>query len=437
MLTPSRLRPLMLVAFALSGALSATGAAADDLTRSFDVGVGACDAAGFAQLCTPVPSVALPTDGVFRVAFDASINHCSAIIAHVLVDGVERFASGALPPGQSTGLLDFGPIAAGVHAVGVQAEGVTGGCNTGSLGSWEGTLSLTVSGITDADAAIAAPGGSVAISTAIAGSPAPAAVEATYTRPLDALGLATLAGATYIPGNPIIPGNPVLPAGSVAFVDLLLIGGTADDLVQALFVPPNPIIPGNPVIPGNPIIPGNPVRLAFWDGAVWSPVRSNAGALPTYTTGTGFSVSFTATSTPAVTNLGGTVFAFVGSYALVGFAPPVDNDAVNVAKAGRVIPLKWQLYDLGGNPIDDLAPAAVHVTSVSIACASLAQTGDAVEEYAAGASGLQNLGGGAYQFNWATSKTFSVSCRRLRLDLGEQNPDGTPFYRTADFRFTR
>ena len=25
----------------------------------------------------------------------------------------------------------------------------------------------------------------------------------------------------------------------------------------------------------------------------------------------------------------------------------------------------------------------------------------------------------------------------LRLDLGEQNPDGTPFYRTADFNFVK
>jgi len=131
------------------------------------------------------------------------------------------------------------------------------------------------------------------------------------------------------------------------------------------------------------------------------------------------------------------VFAFVASYAFVGFESPVDNDAVNVAKAGRAIPLKWQLYDLGGNPITNLAPAAVHVTSVSVACASLAQSGDAVDEYAAGASGLQNLGGGAYQFNWATSKTFADSCRVLRLDLGEQNPDGTPFYHAAEFRFTK
>ena len=45
--------------------------------------------------------------------------------------------------------------------------------------------------------------------------------------------------------------------------------------------------------------------------------------------------------------------------------------------------------------------------------------------------------GGAYQLNWATAKAFAGTCRRLRLDLGEKHPDGTRFYRTADFRFTK
>src|SRR5258706_2125917 len=105
--------PLFLAALALSSTLSAAGATAADLTRSFAVGVDGCDAAQFTQFCTPVPTVALPTDGVLMVAFSASNNHCSAIIAHLLVDGVERFASGALQPGHGTAVKDFGPIAAG------------------------------------------------------------------------------------------------------------------------------------------------------------------------------------------------------------------------------------------------------------------------------------------------------------------------------------
>jgi len=68
---------------------------------------------------------------------------------------------------------------------------------------------------------------------------------------------------------------------------------------------------------------------------------------------------------------------------------------------------------------------------VSIACASLAQTGDAVEEYAAGASGLQ------ISVAARTSSTGHEQdlCRQLPAATarpGEQNPDGTSFYRTAE-----
>jgi hypothetical protein len=88
------------------------------------------------------------------------------------------------------------------------------------------------------------------------------------------------------------------------------------------------------------------------------------------------SVNFTSTSTPQVTALGGTVFAFVTSYEFVGFAAPVANAALNVAKGGQAIPLKRQLFDLGGNPVTDLAPATVMLTSVSIACAALTEGTD-------------------------------------------------------------
>lgn len=51
--------------------------------------------------------------------------------------------------------------------------------------------------------------------------------------------------------------------------------------------------------------------------------------------------------------------------------------------------------------------------------------------------GLQNPGDATYQLNWATLKSYAGSCRRVQPDLGERNPDGTVFYRTADFQFTR
>jgi hypothetical protein len=336
------------------------------LTRSFAVGVNNCIAGGTPELCAPIPTVPLPTDGVLQVEFAASTGHCANVIAHLLVDGVERSVSGALPPGESTGVQDFGPIAAGVHAVGVQAEGVVGGCNSGSIASWSGTLTLTLTGITEADAAVAAPGDAVSISTVVNGSPAPAALEASYTRPVDAVGLATLAAATYFPPDPSIPPDPVIPPnpiiGSVGFVDLLLLGGGAGDVVQVRFTPPDRVLPSDLN------------RLLFFDGTAWSPVLGSDGAPPAYVSGSGFSISFTETSTPKVTALGGTVFAFVTTPASGCAATPVG--ATFASLACRIAALSGEtqaesaLGKLGGKLVVTLGKATTLTDSAKGQCAS-------------------------------------------------------------------
>jgi len=60
----------------------------------------------------------------------------------------------------------------------------------------------------------------------------------------------------------------------------------------------------------------------------------------------------------------------------------------------------------------------------------LGDTLSQIEEYSQAASGLQNLGGGAYQFNWATPKSYASSCKTLHLDVAGVD-------HTADFRFTK
>jgi hypothetical protein len=115
-------------------------------------------------------------------------------------------------------------------------------------------------------------------------------------------------------------------------------------------------------------------------------------------------------------------------YDFSGFFQPVDNGVLNVARAGRAIPLKWRLTDASGTPITNLSAAPI--STVTLNCGTLSEGTDAIEEYAAGASGLQNLGDGYYQLNWKSPSTYAGSCRRLRLDLGEGA------YRTADFQFT-
>jgi hypothetical protein len=116
-------------------------------------------------------------------------------------------------------------------------------------------------------------------------------------------------------------------------------------------------------------------------------------------------------------------------YTFDGFAAPVDNDRLNTAKAGQAIPLRWRLTDATGAPVTTLTAATV--TVASLAC-DLGGSADQVEEYAAGGSGLQNLGDGYYQLNWKTPASYAGSCKTLKLDLGEVSGP-----HTAAFRFTK
>lgn len=101
---------------------------------------------------------------------------------------------------------------------------------------------------------------------------------------------------------------------------------------------------------------------------------------------------------------------------------------LNVAKAGRTIPLKWRVTDGNGLPVTDLS--SVSVTVSSLTC-DLGSTSDQVEGYASGTSGLQHLGDGYYQYNGRTPKGYATSSTTLALDLG----DGVNH--TAAFRFVK
>lgn len=116
------------------------------------------------------------------------------------------------------------------------------------------------------------------------------------------------------------------------------------------------------------------------------------------------------------------------AYGFSGFEQPVDASARNVAKAGRTIPLKWRVTDGVGNPVTNLT--SVTVSATTLPC-SIGATTDQIEEYASGGSGLQDLGGGLYQFNWSVPKSYAGSCKTMSLNLG----DGVQ--RTADFEFTK
>jgi hypothetical protein len=109
-------------------------------------------------------------------------------------------------------------------------------------------------------------------------------------------------------------------------------------------------------------------------------------------------------------------FGLTIKYNFDGFYAPVDRpNTMNVSKAGQAIPLKWRLTDANGAPITDLA--AVTIQAKDQSC-SLGVTTDQLEEYAAGSSGLQNLGNGNYQFNWKTPSTYTGSCKSIMLVFG-------------------
>ncbi len=94
-------------------------------------------------------------------------------------------------------------------------------------------------------------------------------------------------------------------------------------------------------------------------------------------------------------------------YVFEGFFSPIDNlPIVNKANAGQTIPVKWRLTDKNGLPVSEAA-SFIGIKSFSISCGTF--VGDPtseVDEYAAGASGLQYHGDGWWQFNWKTPKTY-------------------------------
>jgi hypothetical protein len=112
----------------------------------------------------------------------------------------------------------------------------------------------------------------------------------------------------------------------------------------------------------------------------------------------------------------------------VGFATPVVDTALNIVKAGSTRPLAFQWLDNLGNPITNLtwcaspnpAPGActapwVNLQYFSISCVTDAEISAATDISAPGNSGFQNLGGGNYQMNWQTQKSWKNSCANVQV----------------------
>ena len=74
-----------------------------------------------------------------NVEFTAGGAGCSAIRPVITIDGLQMPAGPAVDAGQSNGGQDF-HVGIGRHTIGLDAVGITGGCNTGKLACYQGHL---------------------------------------------------------------------------------------------------------------------------------------------------------------------------------------------------------------------------------------------------------------------------------------------------------
>jgi len=202
-------------------------------------------------------------------------------------------------------------------------------------------------------------------------------------------------------------------------------------------------ISGNRVDKKGPVValtcPLTPVILGAPASASWTATDGGSGVAPGLASGnialqTSSVGSKTATapvgtskdnvnndSAPQVTCDYSVAYNFTGLFA------PVDRpNTMNLSKAGQAVPLKWRLTDNNGAPVLNFTAAALGVAVTGMVCTVNAAL-DQIEEYA-GASGLQNLGDGYYQFNWKTPTSYANSCKSIGLNLGEGTPRGPLAY---------
>jgi hypothetical protein len=110
------------------------------VTTIYSVNIACSPASG--QVCSPLYSTAISSADIVELQFTAASTNCSAITLVFQEDGFDVYDSGQLGPADSTPVIDVGPVIPGTHLLTLQATGVEGGCNVGTLDSWGGTLTV-------------------------------------------------------------------------------------------------------------------------------------------------------------------------------------------------------------------------------------------------------------------------------------------------------
>jgi hypothetical protein len=95
-----------------------------------------------AQICPQSPEVRFTAGQNDRIQaqFTANANHCSDILVRFNVDNYPQSDWLRVSPGQTVSSPSFNR--SGDHVLSVTAQGIEGGCNTGVLNSWGGTVRI-------------------------------------------------------------------------------------------------------------------------------------------------------------------------------------------------------------------------------------------------------------------------------------------------------
>jgi hypothetical protein len=137
-------------------ALASPASADEILISDKHIGIDNCAAVGSGQFCPAKiggqtqSQTGTQIDGAqnksIKVEFTANQAHCSDIIAHVFVSSpgnVAEWGSNIVHPGGTDGGYEIPLNDSFFHRIDIQAEGVPGGCNTGSVSSWGGELRIS------------------------------------------------------------------------------------------------------------------------------------------------------------------------------------------------------------------------------------------------------------------------------------------------------
>lgn len=122
-------------------AVAAPGERQDALTNTYSVQQ---ECTGTSQVCSPRWTVCqtASTSGTAYATFTVPVGACSSVYVRFYVNGVYKTQSALLGSGMSSGRLSLGTVGAGCHEFALEAVGAVGGCNTGILYSWGGSLKL-------------------------------------------------------------------------------------------------------------------------------------------------------------------------------------------------------------------------------------------------------------------------------------------------------